>query len=208
MLEHLIFGELWQLLDASKKEIFKCDPSVNIEIYRSNQLIEDFNYPSLFIGFLDPHIDRLNTSLNEMIRLWLIDASGNPTSSTDPNANIEYEKGVVVQQSIDLLLYDNNIRRIAQFQNQLFLWLKQHLTLTDVTIFDILPPLMLDFTEEDYVYKRNLEIICKYRMSWKEAITTIEDFDYTFSAYTDISESWYGNDGYGMEEYGGMLSTG
>ncbi|MHC1623441.1 MAG: hypothetical protein ACXQTR_02480 [Candidatus Methanospirareceae archaeon] len=178
MLEHLIFSELWTKLDANKNNIFNYSPTPAVAIYRSEQIIEDFAYPALFIGFLDPVVDRRNTPLNEIFSIKLIDEEGNDTSGSDPSANIDYTKGVVVQQSIDLLLYDNDIKRIAQLQNQLFLWLKQHLTLTGVTIFDILPPLNLDFTEEDYVYKRNIEVICKYRMSWEEIITTIENVDY------------------------------
>lgn len=178
MLEHLIFSELWTKLDASANDIFDYSPIPTVAIYRSDQLIENFAYPTSFIGFLDPVVDTLNTPLNEIIGIRLVDASGNDASGNDPSANIDYTKGVVVRQSIDLLLYDNDIKRIAQLQNQLFLWLKQHLTLTDVTIFDISPPLMLDFTEEDFVYKRNIEIVCKYKMSWEEIIGTIETFGY------------------------------
>ena len=178
MLEHLIFSELWTKLDASANDIFDYSPVPTVTIYRSEQSLPEFKYPTLFIGFLDPVTDALNTPLNEIICIKLIDWEGNDASGNDPSANIDYTKGVVVRQSIDLLLYDNDIKRIAQLQNQLFLWLKQHLALTDVTIFDILPPLMLDFTEEDYVYKRNIEIVCKYKMSWEEIIYTIENFEY------------------------------
>jgi|GEM_PF-1835398 len=179
MLEHLIFSELWTKLDASANEIFAYSPTPTVAIYRSDQLIENFAYPALFIGFLDPVVDPLNTPLNEIMGIRLVDASGNDASGNDPSANIDYTKGIVVRQSIDLLLYDNDIKRVATLQNQLFLWLKQHLALTNVTIFDILPPLALDFTEDTYVYKRNIEIVCKYAMSWQEIITTIETFDYT-----------------------------
>ena len=181
MLEHLIFSELWTKLDASANDIFNYSPTPTVAIHRSEEVIEDFAYPTLFIGFLDPVVDALNTSLNEIVGIRLVDASGNDASGNDPSANIDYTKGIVVRQSIDLLLYDNDIKRIAQLQNQLFMWLKRHLTLTDVTIFDILPPLMLDFTEDTYIYKRNIELICKYKMSWEEIITTIETFDYSLT---------------------------
>ena len=182
MLEHLIFSELWTKLDASANDIFDYSPTPTVALYRSDQLIENFAYPTLFIGFLDPVVDALNTSLNEIMSIRLVDASGNDASGNDPSANIDYTKGVVVRQSIDFLLYDNDIRRIAALQNQLFLWLKQHLALTNVTIFNISPPLALDFTEDTYVYKRNIEVVCKYAMSWSELAYTIEEMEYELNA--------------------------
>lgn len=182
MLENIVFNELWSLLDSSVNIIFAYSPSVNVPIYRSEQLIEDFNYPSMFVSFLDPVVDTINTPLNEILAIVAYGFGFHGFGEYGfGDSDTEYEKGVVVRQSIDLLLYDNDIKRIAQLQNQLFLWLKQHLALTDVTIFNISPPLMLDFTEENYVYKRNIEIVCKYKMSWEEIAYTIETFDYTLT---------------------------
>ncbi len=173
MLENQIWDELYAQIP---KQLEYNGALVDMQVLRAKQMV-DFGYPALFVNFLDPVIDRSNTPLNEILAITLVD---NPDGYKD----IEYTKGIVLRQSIDLSLYDNDIKRIAKFQNDLFLWAKKDLSLTNVTIFDVAPPRNLDFTEDEYIYRRNIEVICKYEVSWKEIVTTVEEAQYT----TDVQQ--------------------
>ena len=164
MLENLIWEELYQQIP---KQLDYNGTLVDMQVLRANQVVDSISYPALFVNFLDPVIDKSNTPLNEILAISLVD---NPDGYKD----VEYTKGVVLRQNIDLSLYDNNIQRIAKFQNDLFLWAKKDLSLTNVTVFDVLPPRNLDFVEEEYIYRRNIEIVCKFTASWEEIVTTIE----------------------------------
>ncbi|RLI77978.1 hypothetical protein DRP05_08665 [Archaeoglobales archaeon] len=168
MLEHLIHQELYNQLSGLQLE-YDGQP-VNLQIWRAKQIVKDIGYPCLFIDYLDPVIDKTNTPLNEILRIQLVDAK-------DGQKDIDYTKGVVVKQSIDLNIYDNNIKRIAKLQNDIWLWAKKDLTLSNVTVFDVLPPRVLDFTEEDFVYRRMIEIVCKFEMTWEEIVKTIEEVE-------------------------------
>jgi hypothetical protein len=119
------------------------------------------------ISFLDPVIDR-NTPLNEILKVGL-----------NQDGEIEYTKGVVIRQSFDLNIYDNDIRRISQLQNYLWLWAKKYLKLTNVAVFEVLPPRNLDFIEDRYVYRRVIEVVCKFTMTWQEIVQTIEQIETT-----------------------------
>ena len=167
MLENLIWDELYAQIP---KQLEYNGAFVDLQILRAKQMVNSINYPALFVNFLDPVIDKSNTPLNEILGITLVD---NPDGYKD----IEYTKGIVLRQSIDLSLYDNDIKRIAKFQNDLWLWAKKDLSLTNVTVFDVLPPRNLDFVEEGYIYRRNIEIICKYELSWDEVVTTIEEVE-------------------------------
>jgi hypothetical protein len=118
------------------------------------------------ISFLDPVIDRTNTPLNEILKVGL-----------NQDGDIEYTKGVVIRQSFDLNIYDNDVRRISQLQNYLWLWAKKDLNLTNAIVFDVLPPKNLDFVEDRYVYRRVIEVVCKFMMTWDEIVTTIEEVE-------------------------------
>lgn len=170
MLETQIFTELFALLPASLT--YNSSP-VTINKYRANQtLLKTISYPALFISFLDPVVDETHTPLNKVLSIALKEVEG------EEEEKIAYTKVIVVRQSIDLNLLDTNIKRIAQFEKDLWLWLNQNLALTGVTIFTIYPPRNLDFVEVEYVYKRNLEVVCKYAMSWEEIVTTIETVEF------------------------------
>ncbi len=163
MLEALIWDELYGQIPKS----FEYNgETVPIEVYRANQVVKSFNFPAIFISFLDPVIDMTNTPLNEVLQV-----------SLNADGDIEYTKGVVIRQSFDLNIYDNDIRRIAQLQNYLWLWAKKDLKLTNATVFEVLPPKNLDFVEEGYVYRRFIEIVCKFTMTWDEIVTTIEEVE-------------------------------
>lgn len=170
MLETQIFTELFGLLPAS---LTYSGSPVTINKYRADQTLKTISYPALFISFLDPVVDATHTPLNKVLSIALKEVEG------EEEEMIAYTKGIVVQQSIDLNLLDTNIKRIAQFEKDLWLWLNQNLALTGVTIFTIYPPRNLDFVEVDYVHKRNIEVVCKYAMSWEEIVTSIEAVEFT-----------------------------
>jgi len=128
-------------------------------------------FPAIFIDYGDASLDSRNTPINEVFSIDFVLAS-------DGLQDYRYKKGVVVQQSINLNLYDNSIRRIAELQEQLFLLCKT-MNLTDVTIFQVNPLRVLDFTEEDYIYRRLVEVICKFVVSYEEIFKTIEDVETT-----------------------------
>jgi hypothetical protein len=167
MLEALIWNELYDQIPKS----FEYDgKTVSIEVYRANQVFqkEKLQFPFIMISFLDPVIDRTNTPLNEILKVGL-----------NQDGGIEYTKGVVIRQSFDLNIYDNDIKRIAQLQNYLWLWVKKDLKLTNATVFGVLPPRNLDFTEDRYIYRRVIEVVCKFMMTWQEIVQTIEQVDYS-----------------------------
>ena len=167
MLEALIWNELYDQIPKS----FEYDgKTVSIEVYRANQVFqkEKLQFPFIMISFLDPVIDRTNTPLNEILKVGL-----------NQDGCIEYTKGVVIRQSFDLNIYDNNIRRIALLQNYLWLWAKKDLKLTNATVFGVLPPRNLDFVEDRYIYRRVIEVVCKFTMTWQEIVQTIEQIETT-----------------------------
>ncbi|ADB58541.1 phage neck terminator protein [Archaeoglobus profundus] len=167
MLEALIWDELYGKIPKS----FEYEgQAVTIEVYRANQVFqkEKPRFPFVVINFLEPVIDRTNTPLNEILKIGL-----------NLDGDIEYTKGVVIRQSFDLNVYDNDVRRIAQLQNYLWLWAKKDLTLTDVTVFEVLPPRNLDFVEDYYIYRRVIEVVCKFAVSWEEIVKTIEEVETT-----------------------------
>ncbi len=51
--------------------------------------------------------------------------------------------------------------------------------LTGVTIFQVNPPRILDFTEEEFIYRRLVEVVCKFAVTWEEIYKTIEDVETT-----------------------------
>ena len=169
MLEARIHSELYTLL-TGYGFTYQGQP-VSVSILRANQSVDDLQLPAIFINYSDAVLDRGNIPLNEIYSIDLVD-------TPDGYQDIRYEKGVAVRQSIELNLYDNNIRRIAELQEQLFLFCKQ-MNLTDITIFEVAPPRVLDFTEEDYVYRRMIEVICKFIVSWEEIVKTIEEVEHT-----------------------------
>jgi hypothetical protein len=167
MLDALILDELYEQIPKS----FEYEgQTVAISVYRANQVFqkEKPRFPFIMISFLDPVIDRTNTPLNEILKVGL-----------NQDGDIEYTKGVVIRQSFDLNIYDNDIRRIAQLQNHLWLWAKKDLKLTNATVFEVLPPRNLDFVEEGYVYRRVIEVVCKFTMTWQEIVQTIEQIETT-----------------------------
>jgi hypothetical protein len=168
MIEYLVGEELYNQLSTLQLE-YGGNP-VSLQVWRAKQSVKEISYPCIFIDYLDPVIDKSNTPLNEILRTQLIDAE-------DGYKDISYTKGARIRQSIDLNLYDDNIKRIAKLQNDLFLWAKRDLSITDVVVFQVNPPRILDFTEEDYVYRRMIEVIAKYEISWSELIKTIEEVE-------------------------------
>jgi|Deesub1362B_J571_1020462.scaffolds.fasta_scaffold00499_28 hypothetical protein len=167
MLEKRIHTELYDQL-ANYSFSYQGQP-VEVTILRAKQAVNDLQFPSIFIDYSDAVLDRGNIPLNEVYSIDLVDAG-------DGFQDIQYHKGVAVRQSIELNLYDNNIRRIAELQEQLFLLCKQ-ISLTGVTIFEVMPPRFLDFTEEDYVYRRMIEIVCRFLVSWEEIVKTVEEVE-------------------------------
>jgi len=167
MLESLIWDELYEQIPKSFEY---GGQTVAISVYRANQVFqkEKLQFPFIMISFLDPVIDRTNTPLNEILNVGL-----------NQDGNIEYTKGVVIRQSLDLNIYDNDVRRIAQLQNYLWLWAKKNLNLTNATVFEVLPPRNLDFVEDQYIYRRIIEVICKFTISWQEIIQTIQEVETT-----------------------------
>ena len=167
MLDALILDELYGQIPKS----FEYEgQTVAISVYRANQVFqkEKPRFPFIMISFLDPVIDRTNTPLNEILKVGL-----------NQDGDIEYTKGVVIRQSFDLNIYDNNIRRIALLQNYLWLWAKKDLKLTNATVFGVLPPRNLDFVEDRYIYRRVIEVVCKFTMTWQEIVQTIEQIETT-----------------------------
>ena len=120
-------------------------------------------------------MDKTNTPLNEILKIQLL-------QSADGNLDISYQKGVILRQSIDLSIYDTDIQRIAKIENDLWLWAKKDLNLTNATVIDVSPPRTLDFHDEEYIYRRNIEIICKYAMTWEEIATSMEDVEFTLDS--------------------------
>lgn len=169
MIEPRIHAELYNQL-ANFSFTYQGQP-VTVSILRANQAVDGLKFPAIFINYGDAVLDRGNIPLNEVYSIDLVDAG-------DGYQDIQYQKGVAVRQSIELNLYDNDIRRVAEMQEQLFLLCKQ-MSLTDVTIFEVSPPRVLDFTEEDYIYRRMIEVICKFIVSWEEVVKTIEEVEHT-----------------------------
>ncbi len=167
MLESRIHLELYDKL-INHSWTYQGQP-VDVQVWRAKQSVDKLQFPVIFIDYSDAVLDKSNTPLNEILRVDLVQAD-------DGLQDIRYEKGVIVQQSINLDLYDNNIRRIAELQEQLFLLCKQ-MKLTGVTIFQVNPPRILDFTEEEFIYRRLVEVICKFAVSWEEIVKTIEDVE-------------------------------
>ena len=165
MLEALIWDELSKQIPKSFEYEGK---SVTIEVYRANQVFKNvkLRFPFVMISFLDPVIDKTNTPLNEILRVGL-----------NADGNVKYTKGVVIRQSFDLNVYDNNIKRIAQLQKYLWLWAKKDLKLTNAMVFEVLPPKNLDFVEDFYVYRRVIEVVCKFTMTWEEVVQTIKEIE-------------------------------
>lgn len=169
MLEKRIHSELYNLL-AGCSFTYQGQP-ISVSILRANQSVDNLQLPAIFINYSDAVLDRGNIPLNEIYSIDLVDAE-------DGYQDIQYQKGVAVRQSIELNLYDNDIRRVAELQEQLFLLCKQ-MSLTGITIFEVSPPRVLDFTEEDYIYRRMIEVICKFIVSWEEVVKTIEEVEHT-----------------------------
>ena len=167
MLEKRVHSELYSQL-ASYSFSYQGQP-VRVTVLRANQVVDSLQFPAIFINYSDAILDRGNIPLNEIYSINLVDAG-------DGYKDIRYEKGVAVRQSIELNLYDKDIRRIAELQEQLFLFCKQ-ISLPSVTVFEVNPPRVLDFTEEDYIYRRMIEVICKFIISWEEIVKTIEDVE-------------------------------
>ncbi len=165
MLEALIWDELYEQIPKSFEYEGK---SVTIEVYRANQVFENVKpqFPFVMISFLDPVVDKTNTPLNEILQVGL-----------NADGDIEYTKGVGIRQSFDLNIYDKDVRRIAQLQNYLWLWAKKDLKLTNAMVFEVLPPKNLDFVEDLYVYRRVIEVVCKFTMTWEEIVQTVEEVE-------------------------------
>jgi len=166
MLESRVHSELYSIL-ANNSWTYQNQP-VQVQILRARQIVDNVAFPAIFIDYSDAVIDAANTPLNEVFKIYTITVAD--------GEDLKYEKGVAVRQSINLDLYDNNLRRIAELQEQLFLLCKQ-LNLTDVTVFQVNPPRVLDFTEEDYIYRRLIEVVCKFVVSWEEIVKTIEEVE-------------------------------
>ncbi|WP_048091434.1 hypothetical protein [Geoglobus acetivorans] len=167
MLESRVHSELYSLL-ANHSWSYQGLP-VSVKILRAKQVVDDVQFPAIFIDYGDASLDSRNTPINEILSIDLIPAS-------DGLQDYRYEKGVVVKQSINLNLYDNDLRRIAELQEQLFLLCKT-MNLTGVTVFQVNPPRILDFTEEGYIYRRLVEVVCKFVVSYEEIYKTIEDVE-------------------------------
>ncbi len=168
MLENRVHSELYNLL-VNHSFSYQGQP-LEVTILRANQAVSDLQFPTIFINYADAVLDRGNIPLNEIYSIDLVDAG-------DGFQDIQYQKGVAVRQSIELNLYDDNICRIAELQEQLFLLCKQ-INLTGVTIFEVNPPRILDFTEEDYIYRRMIEVVCKFILSYEEMVKTIEGVEH------------------------------
>lgn len=167
MLENKIHTELYDNL-INNNWTYQGQP-VSVHVLRAKQSVDKLQFPVIFIDYGDVVLDKSNTPLNEILKVDLVQAD-------DGLQDICYEKGVIVQQSVNLDLYDNNIRRIAELQEQLFLLCKQ-MKLTGVTIFQVNPPRILDFTEEEFIYRRLVEVVCKFAVTWEEIYKTIEQVE-------------------------------
>jgi hypothetical protein len=159
----MLESRIWQELhDAIPKQVEVDGSIVDVKVFRANQKIKP-SYPTILINFLDPVIDKANTPLNRILAI-------------NADTDIKYTKGVVVRQSIDLNIYDRSIKRIAKLQEIYYLWALK-LKLTGITIFAVLPPRNLDFIETGYIYRRAIEIVCKYSVTWEEIVGTIEEVE-------------------------------
>lgn len=171
MLEKRVHSQLYDAL-ANNSWTYQNQP-VLVQVLRARQVVENLQFPAIFIDYGDTVLDLANTPLNEVFRIYTITVAD--------GEDIAYDKGVVVQQSINLNLYDNNIRRIAELQEQLFTLARQ-LSFDGVTVFRVNPPRVLDFTEEDYVYRRLVEVVCKFEVSLTEIVKTIEEVETSVEA--------------------------
>jgi hypothetical protein len=70
------------------------------------------------------------------------------------------------------------VKRIAKLQEIYYLWALK-LKLTDVTISRVLPPRNLDFVESGYIYRRAIEIVCKYSVTWEELVGMIKEVEFS-----------------------------
>ena len=174
MLESRIHSKLYNAL-ATNSWTYQNQP-VTVQILRARQVVDDLQFPVIFIDYGDAVLDGSNTPINEIFSIDLVTAD-------DGLEDIQYEKGVAVQQSINLNLYDNDIRRIAELQEQLFLLCKR-ISLTGVTISQVNPPRVLDFAEEEYVYRRLVEIVCKFVVRYEEIVKTIEEVETSVETQT------------------------
>jgi len=163
MLEALIWDELYQQIP---KQFEYNGDIVNVKVYRANQVLKDISFPIVFVSFLDPVIDKTSTPLNKVVQVLL-----------NQDGDIEYTRSVTIRQSIDLNIYDDDIRRIAQLQNYLWLWARKDLKFSNVQVLQVTPPRNLDFTEEEYIYRRTIEIICRFSMTWQEMVQTVEQIE-------------------------------
>ncbi|WP_290597044.1 MULTISPECIES: phage neck terminator protein [unclassified Archaeoglobus] len=157
--------KIWQELYNSIPKQVEIDGNiVDVKIYRAKQKIKP-SYPMVLVNFLDPVVD-LNTPLNHVFKVEL------------SNESVKYTKGVVLRQSIDLSIYDRSVKRIAKLQEIYYLWALK-LKLTDVTISRVLPPRNLDFVESGYIYRRAIEIVCKYSVTWEELVGMIKEVEFS-----------------------------
>ena len=164
MLEKIGWQELYQQIP---KQITYNNQQVSVEVYRARQELGRLNLPAVLIDFLPASIDP-NTPVNGIFNAA---ASGQ---------DVEYTKGVLLRQSIDLNILDSDIRRIAELEDQYFLWAKQSLSLTQARVIKVFPPRVLDSIENG-LYRRNIEIVCRFAVTWQELVTTIEDVETSVS---------------------------
>ncbi len=168
MLEALIHPELYNQLKNHAWE-YNSQP-VTVKIYRARQAFNVIEFPAILIDYGDAVLDRYNILLNEIYDIRTVQA--------DDGQDIAYTYGVKLKQSINLNLYDNDIRRIAELQNQLFVLCKK-LSFTNATVHQVSPPRILDFTDEGFVYRRLIEVVCKFTMTYEEILKTIEEVETT-----------------------------
>lgn len=135
----------------------------NVNVYRARQILGNVSFPALLIDYGDAVLDNRNIPINEIYEINIAD-------------DIFYKRGVAVQQSILLNLYDDDLIRIAELQVELFKFCKQ-LKLQNITVFEVLPPRILDFVEEDFIYRRVIEIVCKFVIDYDEIVKTIEEVE-------------------------------
>lgn len=166
----------------------------NVNVYRARQILGNISFPALLIDYGDAVLDRRNIPINEIYEINIAD-------------DIFYKRGVAVQQSILLNLYDDDLIRIAELQVELFKFCKQlqldlihlgtftyrgvneeddpdkgydigtYLSKLGKTTFEVLPPRILDFVEEDFIYRRVIEIVCKFVIDYDEIVKTIEEVE-------------------------------
>lgn len=169
MLEVLVHSELYNQL-KSHAWVYDNQP-VTVKIYRARQAFDAIEFPAIFIDYGDAILDRYNILLNEIYTIRTVEAE-------DGLQDLAYTYGVKLRQSINLNLYDNDIRRIAELQNQLFVLCKK-LSFTNATVHQVSPPRILDFTDEGFVYRRLIEVVCKFTMTYEEILKTIEEVETT-----------------------------